>query len=307
MNIRKLIHSSPISVGRRRINIPVSEYIRKMNGISNCYASVYNNSIKLLFFDFDEEPLKNTIKMHNYLLNERIKHVIIFSGRGFHLYVVCKEYPLQKNVLWNSMNSLLSKSNSKCDRHVIGDVRRISRIVGTKNIKVGLYCIPLFEKDISKDYEYIRTLAKKPRLNGEMFGNKKFVLNEYDYKEERFTETNNANYDFKISDEWINNNLPPLIKKFLRKKNVKWRERFLTILAMKEKGLSLSSIVKYCSKYWNKPRKHGFTQKNDLRHSLIDENQFNYIFNGNYYFPNWETLSKEFELENGDWEFKFYK
>jgi len=308
MNISKIIFSNPESVGRKRsTKIPIEIYVKKMNGISNCYASVYNGSIKNMFFDIDDNVWENTIKLHNYLLNSEIKHAVVFSGRGTHIYVMCKEYPTAKNVLWNAMNDIVSKSNIKCDRHVVGDIRRIARIIGTKNIKTNLYCIPLYQKDIDKGFDYVKKLAKKPRTDGEIFGNKEFVLNEYDIPEKEYSiEVKECKCD--VTNEWLEKNLPPLIRKFLKKENVGWRERFLTILAMKEIGLPLSSAMNHCKMFWNKSRKHGFTNKNDFVHAVNDEgNQFKYIYSRNDFFPNWSTLSKEYKLEPGDWEFKFYK
>ncbi len=308
MDIKKLIFSNPESVGRKRsTKIPIETYIRKMNRLSNCYASVYNGCIKNMFFDIDENVWENTMKLHNYLLKNDSKHSVVFSGRGFHVYVMCKEYPTSKQTLWNGMNDIITKSGCVCDRHVVGDIKRIARITGTKNIKTGNYCIPLYQKDIDKGFGYVKELSKQPRTDGEIFGNKEFVLNEYDIPEQNFSiEIKECKCD--VKSEWLEENLPPLITKFLKKENVGWRERFLTILAMKEIGLSLMSTMNYCKMFWNAPRKHGFSNKSDFTHAVNDEgNQFKYIYGRNDFFPNWGNLSNEYKLEAGDWAFQFYK
>ena len=129
-------------------------HINKNNGKLRVFASVYNYTanedkdkqnlnLNSIFFDLDSKNCyDNIIKFHCYLMEKDIKHLILFSGAGFHVYVFTQGYEYIKNkkdTLFNVQHYLAKELNftigdskkADIDEHIVGDIARIATLLGT--------------------------------------------------------------------------------------------------------------------------------------------------------------------------------
>ncbi len=125
-------------------------FIQQSNGVTDCYSSVYpyDGVIDKIFFDIDSSSgLKGSVedakKLYSHLLVKDLNVIPIITGKkGFHFYVLLKpkRYKNAKTLLTKATYSILydvfgcdnGKINvATVDPHIIGDIRRISRIPNT--------------------------------------------------------------------------------------------------------------------------------------------------------------------------------
>lgn len=194
-----LFNEFPREFGKRRTLVKNKDelyhMIRRYNGMIDCYTGVYsrreNPTIDKLFFDFDSEDcLVKVKKFHNFLVENSYKHCMFFSGGGFHVYVfVNKDSNLKfpKNAIRNAQLDLIKRSGLEVgkdvDSHVIGDVRRITRIPNTFNIKPNRkrFCIPVSEETLEIGMNKIRKLARvQMQFVGDIKGKVCIELSKYD-------------------------------------------------------------------------------------------------------------------------------
>lgn len=117
------------------------DYVNIYNGKKKAvYTSIYtfqqvneNNKpnydtaeIDKIFFDFDDkscESWKECNVLHEHLLKENIKHVIVMSGRGYHLYIFTHPIysKIPKHCIYNSQHHFISLLNLTVDAQVIGN------------------------------------------------------------------------------------------------------------------------------------------------------------------------------------------
>jgi len=333
----------PREFSRKRKYI-TSEYefidlVNKYNGFIDCYASIYGwnkekvHSVDKIFFDMDNLEMTDGIyylklgkkiaqprcymacrSLHYYLDAENIKHIVLFSGKGFHIYVFidegCNIYN-KKSMIKNIQHHLAKEANitighpqeADIDDHIVGDIRRIARIPFTFNLKQKRFCIPLDRDDFALTYDEIREKAKNQFNNWTIFGEVYLDPREYDVPTN--IEGLEALDDFDIGEnvdfkEMIKM-LPPLIQKLILSSRCGWRDRYLTILAMREVGFPKQLCIQIVREYWT-PEK--------FKHSLMEERQVDYIYNGrpDLFFPNWDLLISEgYPISKKDKDFKFYK
>ena len=100
-NITYLIDDMPKAIGvPERIvfydKTKLLDYVNLWNGKKRIFLSLYNVAnpqINKLWFDFDsEDSFKNMLIMHNYCNEHNYRHIVVFSGGGFHLYIYTKNY-----------------------------------------------------------------------------------------------------------------------------------------------------------------------------------------------------------------------
>ena len=114
-------------------------------GQNDCYVSVYPTSgyIDKLFYDFDgyARALEDAKAVYKYLVKNKHVVVPVASGKkGIHIYVLLtpKYYPNAKELLTSASYRILMDTFGKdytkttADPHVIGDIRRITRIFNTR-------------------------------------------------------------------------------------------------------------------------------------------------------------------------------
>ena len=127
------------------------KFIEQNNGASDCYSSVYpsDGTLDKVFFDIDSPDgvvgsVEDARKLYSWLVAEELNVVPIITGKkGFHFYLLLKpkQYDNAKNLLTNATLSILSEcfgygedgiiKTTTVDSHVVGDIRRISRIPNT--------------------------------------------------------------------------------------------------------------------------------------------------------------------------------
>tara|TARA_R100000030_G_scaffold78939_1_gene61899 strand:+ start:9950 stop:11056 length:1107 start_codon:yes stop_codon:yes gene_type:complete len=177
----------------------LERYWAGKNGVSNAYMTVYgyratkqphNNRVDLVtpivrhfVMDFDpkdfrhkdrpdvepEVALEQTVRLHNFLLKENIKHGIWYSGGGFHVWVgLDKPYmPSSEDNLsdikeagMKLISDWIHKLDLYCsDPAVPFDTSGMIRIPNSYNSKRGLWSIPLSTSDLEKGVDYIMEKA----------------------------------------------------------------------------------------------------------------------------------------------------
>jgi len=292
--------------------------------------------IDKIYLDLDtiKTCLDKTIQYHEFLMNEiknaPIEHRIIFSGHGFNIYTSTNIINLnnRKATVANTQRWLAEQSGltigevreADIEKQIIGDIAKMVRIPGTQNVKTpkkdrkkrGVpfkeidkedwrYCIPINEKTLYSSYDDIRELAKiQPnKIEDIVFGKNKLDISQFDF-------INTINVPLEFIDINIENidpimkSFPPLLQYMITTKMCGWRDRYLTILGMRECGISMKNSIQIVKKYWTKEKVH---------HSLYDEGQFEYIYSReDLFFPNWDTLRQEgYPVTDKDREFRFYK
>ena len=329
--IKILFPTLPRQYGIKRLVVKdwdtIFHLVNKWNGKIDQYLSIYEYNaddpnktlIDKIYFDLDSPNCWEKVKQaHKDLMKMNLKHYIQFTGRGFGLFIFTNrgwllQYP--KACLENAQKHLAKELNltigkhdiADIDEHIIGDIRRITRIPNTFNIKptARRFCIPIVEADFKRTFDEIKSLAKVQRFIKPkkcIFGTTLFNIKQFDT-----TPDLNIVYlddiDFKtdkVDIKFLEGKIPPLIINMLLTQKCGWKDRYYTILAFKEAGFPMPLCIEYCKKNWL-PQK--FT------HALKDERQFQYIYGrGNLFFPNWEFLKVEgYPVTKKDMKFLFYK
>ena len=134
---------------------------------SDGYKPEYDTAeVDKIFFDFDYKDCDSyqaAKTLHDYCKTKDLKHSIVMSGRGYHCYIYTKIQSLQfkKDAIKGGQMYFINKLGVVCDKQVIGDVCRLTRVPNTYNIKAGRFCIPLTEKQFNLGDEMIRTNAER--------------------------------------------------------------------------------------------------------------------------------------------------
>lgn len=269
------------------------------NGKRNCYVSLYsfelsqnsydytNTDIDKILFDFDSPKSFDNVKLfHKYLQNLDICHYTAFTGRGFHTYIMTegKNIKHKKQALAaaqlhyaNQMNfSVGYDHDCDIDKHIMGDISRITRFPYTKNLRTGLYSIPLPQDFQNLNLSDIHSLATTAtRISNFICGTKLVDLHQFD--------NGNNDFDYSVTnietlDDNITEDFPPCIKVLLNRKDCGWPERYPIIVYLRDSGLSELETTKILEKYLS-PEK--------FRHSIFEERQVFHLYSKkNNYFVN---------------------
>jgi hypothetical protein len=313
---------------KRRLVFSKEEFyslINKFLPYTNLYTSVYSfkqidseknqpiydsAEIDKIFVDVDEPSEWEAIKhYHNLLTEQNILHTLVFSGKGFHIYVFCKlsdedvQGWVKKEAIRNFITSTFKKL--KYDEVVVGDLARITRIPNTFNFRRKRWCIPLSSKFLELSYDEICKKAEKQNLEWDFFGKKKIVLKVEEIKNEvkKFNEVDIEDVKKILITEPI---FPPFLKKIIDKKKYfwdrsgGWKERYLIILWLKEIGFTFKECVAYLKSILTKP---------EFVHCVFEEKQPQYLYSKEftknpYHFPKIEKLKEYgFKIEKEDEEF----
>jgi len=300
------------------------ELIRKFLPFTNIYTSVYSFKIidkekskpnydsaevDKIFIDVDEPSEWEKIKYYHQLLKEQnILHTIVFSGKGFHIYIFAKlsNDNVQGWIKKEAIRNFVFKyfNDLKYDRVVIGDLARITRVPNTFNFKRKRWCVPLTSKQLSMSYDEVSEFAKSQNYEWEFFGKKRIVLDVKDVERgiRRFSEVDENNLRKIILTEPV---LPPFLRKIVERKKLYWnretgwKERFFLILWLKEIGFTFNECLAYL--------KNVLTPA-EFAHCVYEEKQPQYIYqkeftNDPYHFPNLEVLRQYFDISKEDEEF----
>lgn len=260
------------------------DIVNKYNGKKTLFYSLYkkidNNIIECdkIFFDFDgEDSIYDIRKLHKYCLEKDIKHIMFFSGGGFHCYIFCKKQQIDSNKLNAVHTYFIKRLNINIDKHIVGDISRVSRIPNTYNIKRQRYCIPAMTEDLREGFNYLKEKAIKQRFEYKIYGKKILNLN-YFKKRDYFKNIVKISYkidvfneiqiDSKIKTNIIYQCLRPCVQK-LCVPEARWRARFHIITEIQNNGFSLSQCIAFLK---------SFLSEKKFKHSVIIERQPVYIY-----------------------------
>lgn len=281
------------------------KFFKANNGINPLFYSVYGveNIIDRVFFDFDgEESFEDVRRLVLYLYKNNIKHTILFSGRGFHVYVIVKKYipKNKKATLLNFQHYIIAENQLyKVDKVVIGDISRLARIPNSINQKSGLYCVYLsIDEVLNLEFKDIKKLAVRPRdyfdESGELFDISKFDIDEESDKKEYNNIFNKSTNNFnikKLSKEDFNNIVevfPPCIKNFINEYDGSgsfYKKRFDMILYLRDIGFDLEVITNFL---------YTLMDENKFK-KVMQEERIDRVFNKDYSSPACNTLKIDFE------------
>ena len=150
------------------------KYLLQNEGVTDCYTSIYtlNGEIDKIFFDFDgaAKALEDSKKVYKWLVSEGHSVAVIASGKkGIHIYVLLKPIPTSKEQLtqstWGILKEVFGKDYTKTttDPHIIGDIRRISRIPNTRRPPLNnTWCTPLPPEFVKYSWSDIIQWTKSP-------------------------------------------------------------------------------------------------------------------------------------------------
>ncbi|MFW6025474.1 MAG: hypothetical protein ACOCRX_03960 [Candidatus Woesearchaeota archaeon] len=310
-------------------------FIRKYNGVTNLYESLYrfkylkNNFkpdyesaiIDRMFFDFDSEnALSNTIKFHNYLKKYNIKHYIKQSSyMKFHIYVLCKgQLQNKKHALTNAMYELIKDvgfsvgKGAKYDVDVstFGDLSRICPIAGTYKPKKKSYCNYITPKELF-DRDKLLEKSKKPFGYKHCIGSRLINLENYDYEPPTFLQNIDfeiEEFNVKFNDKYVNI-LPPFIKKILAnyKEYGNWENRWRFAVLCRDFGYPKNLTDKIAKRYFSRVTNMGSLNGRGTNYDhFIKFNVLKNVYEKQekYKFPNVNKLIEEgYEIETEDIEF----
>ena len=264
--------------GKKDLYLSVYEY----KGIGTQAIKPQNAIIDKIFLDFDYDEdmqfFEDTKTVANFLYDIGAKFKIRFSGRGFHLFIYLTDTQLKnpKKAIRSWVKDIHEKTNTISDPSVVGDIRRVSRMIGTMNMKTHLYCIPLdYAHLMNFTYEAICEEAKtwKPvyHLNDKLSGLEEWIIegalvdiSSYDSEEEIIKSTPIDVSKIKIQDGY-----PPCIEKMLANPNLGYRERGQLIIFLRDQGYSFYEILSIL--------KSILSEKKYI-HSTEEENQPEYLY-----------------------------
>ena len=298
--------------------------INLKNGQEHIYSSVYSfkryklndyglkvpdyRSAKLdkLFFDFDgEDSILSARKLHKYLTDQDIKHCIIFSGNGIHIYVICEykkhSYIYPSDTIRNAQLKICEEAKVKIgkgseggvDETAIGDLARVSRVPNTYNIKRKEWCRPISSQTLNLDFDKI-----KQHLNSLspiiINGQKKFRLDDFDYQPKDVIKDE---MEIPVAGEIKNissENFWPCAENMIVKRsgNKAW---FWATIWLRDMGYSKKETDKIMRKYLSKFKRADGTF-NDYHHYKNNDNNLNIVFDdkkGKYWFPSANKLYNE--------------
>lgn len=269
----------------------VRKHILHYNGQKRMWLSLYNYSrnntelgyLPFIWCDLDDNPYKDIIRAHNWCLKQNLRHLIIFSGHGFHLYIKSKETELQnaKVALENYHRFLQEKSDINIDPAVIGDTARVVGIPGTLNTKRNRFVVFVNQKMLDRGYMWISNYARynkktnKAKLGRiQIFPGDAVDLQQFDgermYERKPF-ELDESNIP-DINDDSEIALLPVCVKRMLKsllKYEAGYDERYYCIKAMIKLGKSKKFIDSVMQK-WLPP--------DEYISAIVDEEQLYYAW-----------------------------
>ncbi len=278
-------------------------YVKNYNHKKNLYFSIYPISLTnpdyippmhLLYFDFDTKKAYDCLKkLMNYCLNKKYKFTMVQSSPGkFHFYLFTKEHK-SKHLLKNAHLYFIKMLNLDVDKHIIGDYRRVSRILNTYHLKSKHYCIPISKNDVEKGLQHIRELAKNPNPEFSVYGTELVDLNELPEVYKEFTNGNEIpDFDYKsfieVDDDLINH-FPPCVQLWLTNYDfATHRNRFYFSLFCAHSGIKPEECNSLAKKYYSSMK-----ERNGRRNRYSEfkqEKALEYAYGKDFMIPNCNQL-----------------
>ncbi|MHA1868723.1 MAG: hypothetical protein ACTSXD_11820 [Candidatus Heimdallarchaeaceae archaeon] len=253
----------------------------------------YNSAIvDKLYFDFDDKSCnawEECNRLHQTCFEQNLKHIVVFSGRGYHLYIFTTHYnpTYKKEAIRGGQTYFIDKLNLTVDRQVLGNVAQLARIPNTYHSKAKRFCIPLTKEQFEKGDKFIKHLAKEQNFVKDIIiGEKLFDLKRFDIKKEPEFNLNLPEITSKsFNTTSITRDLPPCILNILNKEIKRWKDRYLIILYFKEKGYTREEVLEILKKYLTKQK---------LYHCIKEERQLQYLFErDDLVFPSCKRMKED--------------
>ena len=247
----------------------LKQFVRLYDGKKNIYNSVYfynnypsssNAIVDKIFLDFDYD---DSLEFYNdvrtvakYLYDNNILFYLRFSGRGFHIFILLDDIQLgnPKAAIRNWVKEMHDITNTKSDMSVVGDTRRVSRTLFTKNLKTKLYCIPIRYDDVMNlSYQEICDMANHNfddmnlqyninSLNDYLNGRVRLNISSYD------SNVSKVHHSINISNVKVDNEFPPCIMNLLSNPLLGWNERRELIIYLRDDGYDYDEIISILKK-----------------------------------------------------------
>jgi hypothetical protein len=276
----------------------IFQLINTWNGYKRLYYSLYSLPHRIvlvnkIFFDFDGlDKWEEVKRIHFQLKQDNIKHLVLFSGGGFHLYIFTNPKWLAKEQLYYNQLKLIEKYDMKgVDEKVLGDVARLAAIPYTYNVKRKRFVIPLKEECFELSVDEIKELTTQQIHDWEMFGSVLVDLEEKSYVEKVELKEVYVDWEYKGDDEFIKQ-MPPCIQLALTNYDYgDYRGRFLITTYLKDIGFSKERIDEVMKKYFSnqKPKSGRGSRYDEWKRYRI----LHYVFKHNYIFPQCERIIAE--------------
>lgn len=243
-------------------NDEIIKYRRLYSGKKNLYTSVYHYDtyistqtaiVDKIFLDFDyDDKMKffhDVRKVAKYLYDSCCIFSIRFSGKGFHIFVMLNQsikLNNPKHAIREWVKDMHKKTDTTSDYAVVGDLRRVSRMLGSMNLKTHLYCIPIAYSELMNfTYESICEMAKE--IDDEdiiddiyFIGGNFLDISNFD-SNEVIPKDLNANID--INNIEIQDGYPPCIELMLKDPYLGYWGRGQLILYLRDDGYGFEEIL----------------------------------------------------------------
>ena len=278
---------------RKAIYSSIYTFEKLQPNTKNVLRPIYDTAIvDKIYFDFDNKSCSAYIecnKLHKHCDKMGLKHCIIFSGRGYHLYIFTKSSNLKykKEAIKGAQNFFINASQLIVDKQVIGNVAQMARIPNTFHIKAKRFCIPLSREQFEKGSEFIKEFSKEQNFTNNIYiGRKLLHISDWDapYSGDNFlfSPIENITSSTKIKKF---PNFPLCISYIIHKIPMRWKERYLLILYLKEKGFLQQEVFEILKEYLSDKK---------LRHCIKEERQLQYLFKrDDLLFPSCENMMKD--------------
>lgn len=265
--------------------------INKYNGIKPVYASVYcfprvtnhkpdyeSAILDKVFFDFDgASAYHDACVLHEHLSSNNYKHIFVFSGRGYHIYLKTKGHESlksKKGTLLETHNHFERLLEITIDEKIKGDLARVSRVLNSWNTKGERYCIFISDEDLNKGEEWIKEKAKKQQLEIKQipwFGKNLYDLSQHDngsYTSNLELLEIDEEMKRKINSDDLLKELPKCVSSIMTREKFGWKGRYMVIVYLHEYGYTRSEIIEVLKKYM-KPK--------EFDHMINSEKQVDYL------------------------------
>ena len=293
-----------IFIPKKRIPVKTADeaenYRILYSGKKNIYQSVYeydgeihpqNAIVDKIFLDFDYDDelifFDNVRKVAKYLADSNYTFVIRFSGKGFHIFIYLNPNIKLKNpkkAIRNWVKDMHIKTNTKSDSSVVGDLRRVSRMLNSMNLKTHLYCISIqYNELMNFTYESICEMAKNiddaPTTDNVFLGKKYLDLTDFDITDK----PKSLNYKINKNNIQVQNKFPPCILEMLKNPELGYYERGQLILYLRDDGYSFYEILTILKNVLSEKKYYHCTQQ---------EGQVEYLYfvRENMLFSSCQTL-----------------
>ena len=228
--------------------------------------------IDKIYLDFDLQDDPNfpsyAQTVAKYLYDNDFVFYIRFSGRGFHIFIQIEQTNLKNpaTAIRNWVATLHRDTHTESDSSVVGDLRRVSRLLHFVNLKSGRYCIPIrYNELMDLSYEDICKIAEKDRENDDFInGNTLVNISQFDTNATTIPYAKRKrNKQIAIRDDIVEI-FPPCIKAFLSDPELGHADRIQLIVFLRDIGYSEEEIIAVLEKFLS-PEK--------FQHSVFEEEQ----------------------------------